>query len=259
MAKKIIVKPSTSTKKPSTSKTKAPSTKKAPTRATVTTSGKAKSVLKKPTVATPAKVTSDKDTVSSIFEKVQRLASINQLEPRSKDSMRWFQMNLAQMRIQQNQILNDSLLIRANHVRPGFMFQFLYDPKGKEDLPYYDKFPLTIVIGPAEGGFFGLNLHYLHPFLRAKLFDRLLHYTTNQNFDEKTKFRLTYNILNSATKLQAFKPCFKHYLVDHVKSKMVMIPSNQWEIAAFLPTEKFKKQTKKQVWVDTKKQVRGKL
>ena len=234
--------------------------KKPVKKATVTTdatSTRKKAPVKKPVV--PAKVTSDKDTVSSIFEKVRQAFAVNQIEPRTKESMRWFQQNISQMRLTQTQILNDSALIRGQQVRPGRLFQFVYDPKTKEELPYYDKFPLTLIVGPAEGGFYGLNLHYLHPFLRARLFDRLLQYVNNDKFDQTTRFRLTYQMLSAASKLRAFNVCFKHYLMDHVHSRFIMVPPKSWEIAVFLPTERFKKKNKEFVWRDTKKQVRGKL
>ena len=46
--------------------------------------------------------------------------------------------------------------------------------KHKETLPFYDSFPLVIIIGKAKGGFLGMNLHYLPPTLRAKFLDALM-------------------------------------------------------------------------------------
>ena len=53
----------------------------------------------------------------------------------------------------------------------GNMYLFAYDPKHKETLPYYDRFPLIFPINKAKGGFLGINLHYLPPPFRAKLMD----------------------------------------------------------------------------------------
>ena len=47
----------------------------------------------------------------------------------------------------------------------GRMSMFFYDPKFKKELPYYDRFPLTILVEPAPGGFYGLNLNYLRNLL----------------------------------------------------------------------------------------------
>ena len=70
-----------------------------------------------------------------------------------------------------------------------------------------------IPVEPAEGGFRGINLHYLPPILRAKFLDALLDVTNNKKYDDTTKFRLTYDILNGARKMRYFKPCFKKPII----------------------------------------------
>lgn len=192
---------------------------------------------------------------TSLFGRVEQEFIRSTLEARSKESMRWFQANLKDRKISQNQILNDASLVHVNKIMPGRLYQFTYDPKHAETLPYYDKFPLILAVGPAEGGFYGLNMHYLSPFLRARLFDRLLEYVNNEKFDETTKFRLSYNILSNVGKLSPFKPCFKHYIASHVSSRIIMIPPKSWEIAVFLPTERFKKEKKEFVWRQSKKSI----
>lgn len=205
-------------------------------------------------VATKAVVTVN-GKPTSLFGRVEQEFNRSTLEARSKESMRWFQANLKDRKIAQNQILNDSSLIHVNSIKPGRLYQFVYDPKTAETLPYYDKFPLILAVGPAPGGFYGLNMHYLSPFLRARLFDRLLEYVNNDKFDETTKFRLSYNILSNVGKLSPFKPCFKHYIATQVSSRIIMIPPKSWEIAVFLPTEKFKKEKKEFVWRQSKKSI----
>ena len=118
--------------------------------------------------------------------------------------------------------------------KEGHLFMFEYTAKMRH-LPYYDKFPLIIVVGPAEGGFYGLNLHYISPLLRVKLLDALMDNTTDKRYDENTRFKLNYAMLNRTSKLRFYKPCFKHYLLDHVQSRLAHVPSPEWEIATFLP------------------------
>ena len=134
---------------------------------------------------------------------------------------------------------------------------FYYDPKHKDTLPYYDTFPLVIVIGPAEGGFLGLNLHYLPPVLRAKFLDSLLDVTNNKIYNETTKFNVTYNMLQRAGKMKYFKPCIKHYLNSQVRSRFAMVESPEWEIATFLPTADFQKATKTQIYRDSRRKING--
>lgn len=137
--------------------------------------------------------------------------------------------------------------------RVGRMYHFYYDPKGKKELPYYDTFPLIFMVGPAEGGFYGINMHYLPLQLRAKLMDALYDVASNKQFDESTRLRISYNILNGASKYRYFKPTFKHYLTQHVRSRFVEVNSTEWDIALFLPTERFEKAGKRKVHSDSRK------
>ena len=143
-----------------------------------------------------------------------------------------------------------------NYTCRGLYF-YSYYAKTAEELPYWDKFPLSIAVGPAQGGFYGLNLHYLHPTYRARLMDRLLDTVNNDKFDETTKMRLNYSLLTSVARLKYFKPCFKHYLYTQLESRIMLVPSSEWEIAMYLPTEKFTGANKKEVWRQSKKMITG--
>ena len=194
---------------------------------------------------------------SLLFQKIHSKFEKTGLEARTMQSKKWFFQNLKDMRsvVTTKKILNDSKLIIKNRPLIGRVFQFVYDPKGKKELPFYDTFPLIIMVGPAPGGCYGLNLHYLRPQDRAIFFDKLLDYSSNKTFDENTRIRLKYAMLSSTAKLRAFQPCFKHYLYSHIKSKTVEIPPSEWEIALFLPSDHFAKETKETIWRRTRKLV----
>ena len=138
---------------------------------------------------------------------------------------------------------------------PGKMYLFYYDPKTKDTLPYYDGFPLVIPVERAEGGFYGMNLHYLPPILRAKFLDSLMDITTNKKYDESTRFRVTYETMKRAQKFRFFKPCFKRYLTAHVKSRFAYIPPTEWEIATFLPAADWRKGSATAVYKDSRKMI----
>jgi hypothetical protein len=144
---------------------------------------------------------------------------------------------------------------KVDSPRPGYMYHFFYDPKTKKTLPYYDRFPLIFMVGPAPKGFYGINLHYLPPKLRATLMDNLYSVVSNQRYDENTKIRISYDILKGASKYRLFKPTFKHYLNEHVNSQFLKIDSAEWDIALFLPTERFEKANKSRVFADSRKAV----
>lgn len=144
----------------------------------------------------------------------------------------------------------DPLVQRSKHII-GSMQMFTYDPKHKETLPYYDTFPLAIIIGPAPGGFYGLNLHYLPPQLRLRFLDNLMDIQEGP-MTERTKFNLTYEFLKKSSKLRYFQPCLKHYLSDHVTSNFAEVLAPEWEIAIFLPTAQFRKRNSKKVYYDSR-------
>ncbi len=196
--------------------------------------------------------------MSNLFHKLEIEAFRKGLTLRTKESQDWFRKRISSMRSVNRQALmkEEPVKQKSDHAVGG-MFMFFYDPKHKDTLPYYDTFPLVIVVGPAEGGFYGLNLHYLPPMLRAKFLDALLDVTNNNRYDETTKFQLSYNLLQRASKMKYFKPCFKHYLSKHVKSKFAEIEAPEWEIATFLPTAQFQKASKAQVYKDSRRKMNG--
>jgi hypothetical protein len=129
---------------------------------------------------------------------------------------------------------------------------YAYDPKNRKTLKYYDRFPLTIMVQQAPGGFYGLNLHYLPLKQRAIFLDRLSTVANNQKYDETTRLKITYDLLKSAKKFKYFAPCFKHYLLSHVDSKIMKVEASEWDMAIFLPTESFAKAKKTTVWKDSR-------
>lgn len=187
--------------------------------------------------------------MAALFSKIQTQAENLGLLPRTKKSRDWFYRKIRTLTgVSPAKVLTDNSLVARSRPLIGRMFMFLYDPKHKETLPYYDKFPLILMVGPAKGGFYGLNLHYLPARQRALFFDRLYEYTNNKKLDETTRFRLSYDLLSSAAKLRAYAPCFKRYLYDHISSKTVEVLPNEWEIALFLPTESFVGSDKNKIW-----------
>lgn len=135
----------------------------------------------------------------------------------------------------------------------GKMYFYFYDPKTKEQLPYYDTLPLVIPIEEYSDGFLGLNLHYIHPKYRIILLDKLSEILTDTRFDENTRMRISYRYLRQSKRFFEANPCIKRYLYSHVRSRFLEISADEWDIAALLPFEQFKKQSQVRVWADSKK------
>lgn len=157
--------------------------------------------------------------------------------------------------VDERQLMRKRRYKQTTQVEIGNMYMFYYDPKHKNTLPYYDKFPLIFPIDSAPGGFYGLALHYLYPTLRAKLMDHLYDLVTDTKYDKQTKLRISYQILKNASKLYLYKPCIKHYLNNHVRSKFLYVEPKEWDIALMLPTERFEKASNRKVWNDSRRKL----
>jgi len=192
--------------------------------------------------------------VASLFDQLESEAFRKGITARSKEANVWFQKKAKELGPIGKTVLSDDRLLDGQQTRPGDMVMYIYDPKLKATLPYYDTFPLSIVVGPAKDGFYGINLHYLPPKVRAIFLDKLGDIVSNKKFNATTKFRITYNLLKATKNYKYFKPCFKHYLTKHVSSKIMKVNAAEWNIAIFLQTAKFKKASEGKVWADSRRE-----
>lgn len=159
----------------------------------------------------------------------------------SQSARRWFRDQATSATTSAASLLKTQGVRSSGNISFGDMVLFRYEPKHADTLPFYDRYPLIFPVDSAPGGFYGINLHYLPLQLRAKLMDGLYSLVTDQNYDENTKINLSYKMLRSASQLRYFKPCFKHYLNSYVRSNFRIINANEWDIALFLPLERFAK------------------
>ena len=196
--------------------------------------------------------------MSNLFAKLGYEAFRAGINPRTKEAQDWFRRKAQTIRrVNRTELMTSDEVKLVNRQQPliGSMNMFFYDPKTKETLPFYDRFPLAIIVGPAEKGFYGLNLHYLPPILRAKFLDALLDITNNKKYDETTRFQMSYKMLTASSKMRFFKPCFKHYLTGHVKSRLARVAASEWEIATFLPTASWEKTSAANVYRQSRKAI----
>ena len=132
----------------------------------------------------------------------------------------------------------------------GRLNMFIYDPKLKKKLPYYDTFPLVLPLENYNDGFLGINFHYLPIPLRVRLLDRMVDFSNNTKFDESTKLNVSYNAIKS---IRLVKPTLKRYLAGKVKSRFRRIDADEFTIATLLPVARFSKATAAQVHRDSRK------
>ena len=131
----------------------------------------------------------------------------------------------------------------------GLLNMFVYDPKLKDKLPYYDTFPLVLPIEKYSNGFLGINMHYLSMPMRMRLLDRLVDYSNNDKFDKSTKLNVDYSRLK---KIDLIKPCLKRYLAGNVKTQFRKVEADEFIVATLLPVQRFKKQSDSHVFAKSR-------
>jgi hypothetical protein len=195
---------------------------------------------------------------SSKMEELLEILQSNNTKFKEKtiESINWYRQKIRALYkdvyIDHKKIL-DKNLPNKNIPSVGSMITFQYYPKYSKDkkvLPYYDRYPLVLILSPIKNGCFsGLNFHYLHPIERANIMSELYKY---ESIDKETK-ESTINIsLDSSVKLKKYKKLIKRYNVNYIKRSVYKLKSYEWNIMLFLPTEKFFGENKQKVWSDSR-------
>lgn len=187
-----------------------------------------------------------------LIDRINQQLSKEGYLPRTRQARDWLRKKVSSLNPSPRTLLKDMERLRTNSVI-GRMYFYFYDPKTKDSLPYYDKFPLVIPIEQYPDGFLGLNLHYIHPKQRIILLDKLSEFASNSKFNEATRLRLSYDLLGRASNLFEHTPCIKRYLYSQVKSRFLEITADEWDIAALLPVENFEGASTSKVWSDSRK------
>jgi hypothetical protein len=202
--------------------------------------------------------------MDSILTTLSEEKAAAQYATMSRESLAWLNKRVQKMN-------NPSALIRplvrekGRFVRPtdrnkflmGGLYFFAYDPKTKADLPYYDRFPMVIPLRRHSDGFIGLNLHYLPIRYRIQFMKKLLPFALYNDEDEIKRIRVTYPMLDASSRFKEFRPCIKKYLYSHIKSRIIAVEPEEWDIALYLPLQQFKKAPAKEVWQESIEEIRN--
>lgn len=181
-----------------------------------------------------------------------------QIPARTNDARNWYRDTASNYgKVNERKLMRDGSDRLTSTILPGSMYMYHYTPKYKDTLPFYDRFPLIFPFRVESDRFWGLNLHYLPLTYRAKLMDALYDLANNTRFDESTRLRLSYSTLQRAAKFRYFAPCVKQYLKNQMDSRFLYIYPSEWDIALFLPTERFQKATKTRVHAMSKQMLTG--
>lgn len=145
--------------------------------------------------------------------------------------------------------------------KPGDIFLFNYYPKNAENekkLPYYDRYPLILLLDIQPEFILGLNFHYLPYLERAILLSQLYRYLNEDEITvddipsvlgEKAFVDIDYTkVQNLNVPKKYWKPCFKKYLNNNIRGRMLKIHPQEWDILLQLPLERFVRANRQTVW-----------
>ena len=166
----------------------------------------------------------------SIFDEISKLRKSG------KEPYQWYRNRIKELGTpSQAQLIRDGKI--TGRVNFGALNMFIYDPKLKNKLPYYDTFPLVLPIEKYRDGFLGINFHYLPYALRARLLSRL---DPNANYSALKNVRLV-------------KPTLIRYLNSNVRSRFRKLEEEDFMTAIMLPVQRFRKSSASKVWSDSRK------
>lgn len=193
-------------------------------------------------------------------QKVLNRAEKNQLNLNDAETTSWLAKNLARIKTPMNQgkFISEQNRKMVRGLMPGKMFFFGYNPKTKQELMFWDEFPIVLFLHFVQDGFLGLNFHYLPPNKRALFLNNLIKNVNNPNW-AKTKndgssfmpdslIKVTYPFIRGKGDLHFFKPCIKRYYMQQITTKIAFIPPTEWKTVPFFPLDRFRGLNKASVW-----------
>jgi hypothetical protein len=166
-------------------------------------------------------------------------------------SKAWYEqqwMLLAKQGMTQQSVYKGNPTQLTMKLMPGKMYCFFYEPLTKNQMDYYDRFPLVLLYKRSNSGFNGINFHYLPYQYRVVLLYRLMQYKTNNKMDENTRIKYNWAAIKGVSKFYAAIPAFKQYNFSGMRSQFREIRAYDWCTALLLPVEKMVNYTEDHVW-----------
>mgnify|MGYP001195359280 FL=1 len=154
-----------------------------------------------------------------------------------RKSVDWYRKNVADL----SNRITAAALMRSGKLNgipsKGRLNFFFYDPKYKQVLPLYDRFPLVLPLETIPGGFMGMNFHYIRPVQRISLLNNLQRYASG-GMKSTTRIDATYDGIKN---VRIARNTIKKYLYSHVRSSFLRVDFDEAALAVMLPVQQFKK------------------
>ena len=183
------------------------------------------------------------------FEKqAQEKMAAKGIKRLTAESLKWFEREVKKHFADASTVTRSRVKqfgVERQQFLPGQLVLYGYDAKYKDTLPIWDAMPLILVTKIVEGGWYGINFHYIKPQHRLMILSALYAVNNRRGMIEKDKMRLSWQIAEkAAASVGASKhlnQCIKRYLSSHVKTPPLVIDPNQWDMMVFLPLARFQK------------------
>jgi hypothetical protein len=168
----------------------------------------------------------------------------------SDEAITWFRTRISKdSRPNQNTLLNSSYKKKKASGSPSligklYFYHYKAEMAGDPITGTYDAYPMVFFFNSKKdlaGNtiLYGLNVHYLSPKEKQILFLEILKVRSTKNITERTRSKITWDIIKSVVSSSIYEKAVHAYRVDRFKSPMVEIPPTDWSIAVFLKLEKF--------------------
>lgn len=168
----------------------------------------------------------------------------------TREALDWFRREVSKnMNPKAHQIFESRAYKKRSGEKKGLigrLYLFEYDAKeaGDAETGVYDRFPMVFFFNQVKNQagqtvLYGLNMHYLAPAVRAKVYASLLQLKTQKNMNARQKLRLEWQVIKAVSSHAAVERAVHAYRVDRLKTPLHEIAPRDWSIAVFLQLQKW--------------------
>lgn len=193
------------------------------------------------------------DIIQGFLDKFQKAQQSDAtLERHTKASLDWFRKRISKdlnrNRLSMIQHSGDykRRTGRENKTLVGRLYYFHYEAveAGDKDLQVYDAFPMIFIFNTSLSNdgkklIHALNMHYLQPRERAFVYLKLMKIRNRKGWTNATKLRISWELIKNLMSHNLYEKAVHTYRVDRLRSKMIEIYPEDWEVACFLRLEKW--------------------
>ena len=172
---------------------------------------------------------------NTIYQRYAERAEKAGVKRNTRGAIDWFRKTIRKDRAVDLDKATEGL--KQKGIQPGNLYIYGYNPKYAKELKYYDQFPCCLILETTKDGWYGLNLHYLPPAMRARLLA-----------ENNVKSGNGLKIGKAMGRSKFGKHALHRYIAKQLTSRPKFVPIKDWEIAIQLPFEGFLKISNTQIW-----------